>query len=357
MKVLEVRNVQEALPKALDLLFKEGVRRESRNGPVLYGGPVTTVYSHPLERVLFWYERDANPFFHLYESIWMLAGRNDVKGPERYAKNMSNYTDDGDVFHGAYGHRWRNHFGETKVYGNGIGEYREWQGLNQLPIIAERLKKDPDDRRCILQMWDAVVDLGKDGKDFPCNTIASFQRGINGELNLSVFCRSNDIVWGAYGANAVQFSTLLEYMAVWIGCPVGTYEQISVNWHGYLNTIKPVENLRPDRAGYVYNPYIEEDIYSVAMPDKIEELDESIKCILNCADSGFRDHLHTPSNEWQDMVIHVLYAHEVYRTGFGLERYLKPMNLLKARYSRCDWVVAAIQWLERRLVKQTKVAG
>ena len=69
MKVLQVRNVHEALPRALQLLDREGIRRESRNGPVIQGPPVATVYMHPWERVLFWPERDANPFFHLYESL------------------------------------------------------------------------------------------------------------------------------------------------------------------------------------------------------------------------------------------------------------------------------------------------
>ena len=50
-----------------------------------------------------------------------------------------------------------------------------------------------------------------------------------------VFCRSNDIVWGCYGANAVHFSMLLEYVAARVGIPVGHYTQISVNWHAYKN--------------------------------------------------------------------------------------------------------------------------
>ena len=104
MKVLSVRNVHEALPRALKLLQQQGIERPSRNGPVLQAPwPVTTVYQNPLERVVFWPERDANPFFHLYESLWMLAGRNDIAPLTRYAKNMANYSDDGETQHGAYG--------------------------------------------------------------------------------------------------------------------------------------------------------------------------------------------------------------------------------------------------------------
>jgi len=86
MRILDVTNVHDALPRALKLLDVEGVQRGSRNGPVLIGPSVTTIYNRPTDRVIFWPQRDANPFFHLYESLWMLAGRRDVAGPARYAK-------------------------------------------------------------------------------------------------------------------------------------------------------------------------------------------------------------------------------------------------------------------------------
>jgi hypothetical protein len=111
MHVIRARNVNDAFSQALGYLEKYGIRRDSRNGPVLLSPePVTTVYSHPLERVLFWSERDANPFFHLYEALYFLAGRNEVEPLARYAKQMREYSDDGEIFHGSYGYRWRHHF-------------------------------------------------------------------------------------------------------------------------------------------------------------------------------------------------------------------------------------------------------
>src|SRR3989304_1089903 len=111
MQVLRVRNVHEALPLGIAMLEEFGSRGESRNGSVLVmDEPVTTVYERPRERVIFWNERDANPFFHFYEGLWMLGGRNDVKSLTRFVKRMESYSDDGKTFHGAYGYRWRNHF-------------------------------------------------------------------------------------------------------------------------------------------------------------------------------------------------------------------------------------------------------
>ena len=144
MRVLQARNVHEALPLALRLLDQAGVERPSRNGPVLViPEPVTVVYERPCERVIFHPERDCNPFFHIFESLHYLAGRNDVASLARYAKQMLEYSDDGVTLHGVYGHRWRKHF-----------------GFDQLTQIVAALKKNPDDRRCILQMWDARCDLG-----------------------------------------------------------------------------------------------------------------------------------------------------------------------------------------------------
>ena len=105
-------------------------------------------------------------------------------------------------------------------------------------------------------MWDAWEDLDRKGKDVPCNMIATVQRDSEGALDLTVFCRSNDIIWGCYGANAVHFSFLLEYLARRIGCPVGTYHQVSVNWHAYVDTLEKLRNLpRPSYTTRRLSPY------------------------------------------------------------------------------------------------------
>lgn len=232
MHIISVRNVEDALIEGTALVTSEGVRRDSRNGPVMVmPEPLTTVYESPKERVMFLPERDCNPYFHFMECLWMLAGRRDVAWISQFSSNIANYTDDGINFHGAYGHRWRNfQIGQEDV-------------LDQLATIAQLLKENPDDRRTVLQMWNAEIDLGFNGKDFPCNLIITFRINPKGHLDMTVFNRSNDMVWGAYGANAVHMSFLQEVMATWIGVPVGKYWQISTNFHTYLNTLEKVKPL------------------------------------------------------------------------------------------------------------------
>lgn len=346
MKIIEARNVQEAFPKALDLLAAEGVKRQSRNGPVFVAPwPVATIYSNPWERVLFWPQRDANPFFHLYEALWMLQGRNDLEPLVRYAKQMGEYSDDGKFLNGAYGQRWRRHF-----------------GYDQLAIIAKRLQTNPDDRRSVLSIWDGTLgfDLNSASKDVPCNTTVTFQINHVGKLEMTVFNRSNDILWGAYGANAVHFAFLHEYMAAWIGAPLGVYRQISVNWHGYEATLGQVI---PRDQKDIGNPYAEGRAQWLALAKghgdtAIAELDRAIDYVLTEADTGFMRMFKSTRNPFLDTAYIVLYAHHQWKTLTEPERFDQALSSLDRANPTIDWVIAAKEWIARRRVKwETKLAA
>lgn len=215
MKVIDVYNPDQALSAGLSAIIAEGALCGSRNGPVIrFKTPVTSVYHRPIERVSFNPVRDANPFLHLMEALWMLAGRNDVEFAGYYAKQMLTYSDDGKTLNAAYGYRWRNHFGH-----------------DQIEDAISILKSDANSRQVVIQIWDHE-DLMKTSKDKACNTSVMFDAQL-GVLNMTVTNRSNDMIWGAYGANAVHFSMLHEYVANRAGLPIGTYFQVSNNLHVY----------------------------------------------------------------------------------------------------------------------------
>lgn len=350
MHVIRARNVHEALPMGLQYLTDRGIERASRNGPVLQAPePVTTVYNRPWERVIFWPERDANPFFHLYEALWMLDGRNQVEPLVRYAKNMANYADDG-VMHGAYGHRWRKHF--HRVY-LGVRE-----DIDQLEIIARRLKGNPTDRQCVLQMWDARADLNQVKGDLPCNTIATVQVNNEGKLDLAVFCRSNDIIWGAYGANAVHFSMLHEYLAFVIGVEVGRYHQISVNYHAYREVYDPLvkklekaEPIQPYVAGVVGHdvPVRSVPMLHVGHGYSMAALDRIIRALLMAADTNFEvTDAHHFADEWSNSIFTVLRSFHIWKSAPKESRRTQALDALLSTDPTIDWVVAARQWFERR---------
>jgi hypothetical protein len=107
-------------------------------------------------------------------------------------------------------------------------------------------------------MWNVEDDLLKIDatKDVCCNTcvyfsiredrppvhVDDFERGNAWKyLDMTVCNRSNDLVLGCFGANAVHFSFLQEYMAACIGVQVGVYNQFTNNLHVYTNNWQPKE--------------------------------------------------------------------------------------------------------------------
>ena len=94
-------NLPRIYPEVLQRLRIEGVGEDSRNGKVIsFEDPLFLTILYPTERVLFDPLRNANPFFHVMEFIWMMAGSNDVNWIERFNKTYRRYAD-GELVHGA----------------------------------------------------------------------------------------------------------------------------------------------------------------------------------------------------------------------------------------------------------------
>lgn len=340
---IDARNVHEAFPKALNLIHSIGEVQESRNGRVLVAPyPITTLYRAPLERVIFWSQRDANPFFHFFESLWMLAGRDDVAFPASFAKQLGEYSDDGATIPGAYGYRWRNRFDK-----------------DQLQWIVDRLRADPNDRRVVLSMWDPYHDpeaADKGSRDVPCNTNAFFRIRQNPilqqpELCMQVNCRSNDIIWGAYGANAVHFSYLLEYLACRIGVAAGWYAQNSFNWHAYTDFFEKMLK-RPQPFGeqfgipcpthspYTLNTARWPHVRPYPLMKSAEDWDQHLLAFLADPRSN------PGSGEdpfFPNVACPLYFAHQCYKEG----NYDGARNFINA-CAADDWKLACREWLDRR---------
>lgn len=339
MRVIEARNVNDAFSQGVSLIKSEGLLQRSRAGDVLVVPyPVITHYHRPTERVLFDYIRDANPFFHIFEAIWMLSGRRDATWLDRFVKTFSSrFAEDNGEQHGAYGFRWRRHF---DIEGGGNPFLPD-----QLDTVVNMLKKDPLDRRAVITMWDPVADLGAEKKDIPCNLVVLPRIRFEGSgslLDITVFCRSNDIIWGAYGANAVHFSVLQEYLAARLGVEIGSYYQISNNYHAYVDTLKAYSNDPDPYQKYLVRP---EPIFTDAA-----HADEDIKCFVDWVDvvvvgdipiSGWNYY-----NRWfRDTGEVLIEAHTYWKGG---KRKLAENCLMESAAS-LDWKVATLAWMKRRL--------
>jgi thymidylate synthase len=336
MYVIKVRNVHEALPEGIYQLLSAGDEEETRNGPVLVmPQPVTTMYTHPRERVIFWPEREANPFFHFYEALWMLGGRNDLLSLARFVPAMKQFSDDGKTFHGAYGHRWRQHF-----------------KFDQLTSVIDGLRENPGCRRQVVIMFDPKTDSvsGKSKmRDIPCNLAATVQvRG--GALDMMVTNRSNDIIWGAYGANAVHFSMLQEYVAAGVGVPVGMYWQVSFNFHAYKKTLEPMAMLgtmakQPPGHG-MRTPYEGQVSPFKMVNSPIEQWNQDLMMFLDEGNKamGYRDVF------FRRVALPILRTHRAFKELKGQDKFSGALAEA-AGIKATDWRLAIEEWITRRQLR------
>lgn len=288
----------------------------TRNGPALvFQTPVLIEHCVPYRRVLFDPIRDANPFFHYMEALWMLAGANEVKFLAQFTENINNYSDDGRTLNGAYGYRWRNH----------------WDN-DQIEEVIQMLRKTPNTRRAVLSMWDPAYDLNVESKDLPCNTNIYFQMRQNA-LDMTVCNRSNDLVWGCLGANMVHMAVLHEYIATAIERPTGSYYQFTNNLHIYEDWIKRYGKF--PIHWYQDHPGLRRWVFS---PDTLHT-EEAMDFVENELET---DELYR-SRIIRDNAEPMLRAHRAYKEG---DVYMA--NHYADKIYDDDWRVACLDWLGRR---------
>ena len=201
-----------------DVLYKmrQAPVEHSRNGRArTCQEPQLFTIRNPSERVLFNPERNYNPYLHVMETVWMFAGSNKVDFLLPFSKQMGAYAEKDGAINGAYGHRWRQHFGRDQITG-----------------VIQELRRDPKSRQAVVGMYDPTQDWKQHWNDRPCNTHLYFRK-VDGKLDMTVCNRSNDAVWGMCGANAVHMTYLQELVAAGLRCPVGKYHVMTNNLHLY----------------------------------------------------------------------------------------------------------------------------
>jgi thymidylate synthase len=160
----------------------------------------------------------------LAEVIWIVCGRSDTRFLSAWSRSYAQYVSAVPQQHDAYGRRLRSHF-----------------GMDQLTRAAAALSSNPDTRQVVLQLWDASKDLPwADGSpadpNVPCNVV-SILKVREGRLEWTQVLRSNDFFRGT-PYNFMQFTTLQELVAGWIGTTPGTYTHISDSLHVYEHELQ-----------------------------------------------------------------------------------------------------------------------
>lgn len=211
---MRYRNLTHAFVGSLRALLAEGERLHVRGQTVIELRNRVTVLERPLERCIITPHRNNNVFATVAETMWVLAGRNDLAYLSDYLPNAAQFSDDGLVWRAGYGPR-----------------LRDWHGVDQVEAVLRLLRDELATRRAVMTIFDPSLDYAE-SRDIPCNNwIHWLVRG--GRLHMNVAIRSNDAIWGFSAINAFEWSVLHELMAHWTGVAVGDVTYLASSYHLY----------------------------------------------------------------------------------------------------------------------------
>jgi thymidylate synthase len=202
--------------------------------------PVSITIKEPLKNVIFSEARKLNYGFMLGELAWILQGSNDAHHIAHYNKNWLNYSDDGIILNGAYGQRIFNY-----------GSNNPSEGVNQFEEAFKQLQRDKNSRQATIVLFDPTRDF-KETKDKPCTNLIRFSIREN-KLNMIVFMRSNDIMFG-YPYDVFNFSTLQSIMANKLNLNVGIYTHIVDSFHLYKEQLSWANDIMREEQPIIYGP-------------------------------------------------------------------------------------------------------
>ena len=211
---------------------EDGVHlQESRGGTTKEILGATFEITEPRQRWTVSRQPALNPAFAIAEVIWIVAGRRDSAFLNFWNPALPKYAGNVRQYYGAYGHRLK--------YAHKV---------DQIATAYETLRDNPDSRQVVLQIWNPSSDLPVGGgkpaaPDIPCN-ICSILKVRKNKLEWTQILRSNDLILGV-PHNFVQFTTLQEMLASWLGVEVGTYRHYSDCLHVYTKSAHRPQQMQP----------------------------------------------------------------------------------------------------------------
>ena len=255
MLTFEGATADEAWRQAVARLRSEAPFQESRDQPTRELIHATFTLQDPRQRIVF--SRPINPAFAIAEVIWILAGANDLDFLRFWNPRMRQFSDDDLTLRGAYGFRLGSQpqlAPEVAQTLRHVARDAAEERQDQLRGAYEALRTTPHSRQVVLQIWDRRSDLPAPtprSKDIPCNLVSHLLVR-NGKLEWLQVMRSNDLIWGT-PYNFIQFTTLQEIIAGWLGIEVGTYNHVSDSLHVYERHWRELEQASFDQGDLPVN--------------------------------------------------------------------------------------------------------
>lgn len=165
--------------------------------------------------------RQLNYHFMVAEWLWVATGREDVASIAPYNKKIADFSDDGEIFFGAYGPRWR----------------------DQIGYLLAKLRKDPDSRQAVISIWRPNP---PSTKDVPC-TVAMQYLIRDGELHTIVTMRSSD-AWLGLPYDIFNFARLGSIVAGELGIEQGSLQLQLGSLHLYETNHEAVRKVLSQRT-------------------------------------------------------------------------------------------------------------
>lgn len=237
IEFIEGRTANEVWKKAANMLLAQEDTLSGRTGDVYELLHAFISIENPRQKWVYDRIPPISIGFALAELVWIMNGEERSEIINYWNPSLPRFAGDGDTYYGAYGKRIRSHF-----------------GFDQLEKAYSALQNVPESRQVVIQIYDVEKDFPIDNgqprsKDIPCN-ICSLLKVRDGKLEWSQIMRSNDILLGM-PYNFVQFTSLQEILAGWLGLEAGSYNHYSDSLHLYcrdanklgIGQEKEVENL------------------------------------------------------------------------------------------------------------------
>ena len=197
-------------------ILLEGEEIHPTKGPARELSGVLLEIKNPLARISRT-ETKGKPFSCLGELCWYLAQTRDLEFISHYIPAYRKYADGQEIF-GGYGPRLFN-----------------WDGFNQFANVADILRRKPDSRQAVIQLFDAR-DIKEFHKDIPCTCTMQFM--IRQErLHMFAYMRSNDAFVGM-PHDIFCFTMLQEIMARTLSVELGQYKHMVGSLHLYKESEK-----------------------------------------------------------------------------------------------------------------------
>ncbi len=169
---------------------------------------VNFVLNNPRCRLIYNPKRKFSLIYAIVESLMLVNYSNELKYYSYFNENIKQFSDDGITLNGAYGSRI----------------------AHLIPFIIKKIKEDKDSRQCVLPIY-SYNDISARTKDVPCTLNLHFMIR-NNKLNLHVYMRSNDIIWGT-PYDIFQFTMLQEVLANELSIDIGKYYHNVTSLHVY----------------------------------------------------------------------------------------------------------------------------